>query len=155
MTSASTITAQQSDNRKWLVLLAIGVGTFMSALDGSVVNTTLPVITRDFHSEVATTEWVVTVYLLMVSGLLLSFGRLGDLRGHRPVYLTGFAIFIASSALCGLAQSPLMLIGSRAIQALGGAMLFANSPAILTKSFPANERGRALGLQGTMTSIAS
>lgn len=151
MTSAFTITAQQSNSRKWLVLLAIGVGTFMSALDGSVVNTTLPVITRDFHSEVATTEWVVTIYLLVVSGLLLSFGRLGDLRGHKPVYLTGFTIFIVSSALCGLAQSPLMLIGSRAIQALGGAMLFANSPAILTKNFPASERGRALGLQGTMT----
>ncbi|MBI5566736.1 MAG: MFS transporter [Chloroflexi bacterium] len=151
MTSASAITAQQSSNRKWLVLLAIGVGTFMSALDGSVVNTTLPVITRDFRSDVATMEWVVTVYLLVVSGLLLSFGRLGDLRGHRPVYLTGFTIFIVSSAVCGLAQSPLMLIGSRAIQALGAAMLFANSPAILTKNFPASERGRALGLQGTMT----
>jgi EmrB/QacA subfamily drug resistance transporter len=151
MTSTSTIVAQPSSNRKWLVLLAIGVGTFMSALDGSVVNTTLPVITRDFRSDVATTEWVVTVYLLVVSGLLLSFGRLGDLRGHKPVYLTGFTIFIVSSALCGLAQSPLMLIGSRAIQALGAAMLFANSPAILTKNFPASERGRALGLQGTMT----
>ncbi|MBP7688904.1 MAG: MFS transporter [Thermoflexales bacterium] len=147
MTSVSTPT----NSRKWLVLLAIGVGTFMSALDGSVVNTTLPVITRDFGSEVATTEWVVTIYLLVVSGLLLSFGRLGDLRGHKPVYLTGFTIFIVSSALCGLAQSPLMLIASRAIQALGGAMLFANSPAILTKNFPAKERGRALGLQGTMT----
>lgn len=151
MTSSSAITAQPARNHKWLVLLAIGVGTFMSALDGSVVNTTLPVITRDFRSEVATMEWVVTVYLLVVSGLLLSFGRLGDLRGHKPVYLTGFTIFIVSSAMCGLAQSPLMLIGSRAIQALGAAMLFANSPAILTKNFPASERGRALGLQGTMT----
>jgi EmrB/QacA subfamily drug resistance transporter len=151
MTSTSTIAAQQSNSRKWLVLLAIGVGTFMSALDGSVVNTTLPVITRDFRSDIATTEWVVTVYLLVVSGLLLSFGRLGDLRGHKPVYLTGFTIFIVSSALCGLAQSPLMLIASRAVQALGAAMLFANSPAILTKNFPAKERGRALGLQGTMT----
>lgn len=151
MATQQAATAQPSSNRKWLVLLAIGVGTFMSALDGSVVNTTLPVITRDFRSEVATTEWVVTIYLLVVSGLLLSFGRLGDLRGHKPVYLTGFTIFIVSSALCGLAQSPLMLIGSRAVQALGGAMLFANSPAILTKNFPAKERGRALGLQGTMT----
>ncbi len=151
MAPQQTATAQSTSNRKWLVLLAIGVGTFMSALDGSVVNTTLPVITRDFHSEVATTEWVVTIYLLVVSGLLLSFGRLGDLRGHKSVYLTGFTIFIVSSALCGLAQSPLMLIGSRALQALGGAMLFANSPAILTKNFPAQERGRALGLQGTMT----
>jgi EmrB/QacA subfamily drug resistance transporter len=151
MTSSPAITAQSASQRKWFVLLAIGVGTFMSALDGSVVNTILPVVARDFTTDVATIEWVVTVYLLVVSGLLLSFGRLGDLRGHKPVYLTGFVIFIASSALCGLARSPLMLIGSRAIQALGGAMLYANSPAILTKSFPAGERGRALGLQATMT----
>jgi EmrB/QacA subfamily drug resistance transporter len=123
----------------------------MSALDGSVVNTILPVVARDFSVDVATIEWVVTIYLLVVSGLLLSFGRLGDLRGHKPVYLTGFTIFIGSSALCGLAQHELALIGARAIQALGAAMLFANSPAILTKNFPAAERGRALGLQATMT----
>lgn len=151
MQTSTSLPERELLDRKWLVLLAIGVGTFMSALDGSVVNTTLPVITRAFKSEVASTEWVVTIYLLVVSGLLLSVGRLGDLRGHKPVYLTGFTIFIASSAVCGLAQSPLMLIGSRAIQALGAAMLFANSPAILTKNFPASERGRALGLQGTMT----
>lgn len=143
--------AQQANSRKWLVLLAIGTGTFMSALDGSVVNTILPVVARDFSVDVATIEWVVTIYLLVVSGLLLSFGRLGDLRGHKPVYLTGFTIFIGSSALCGLAQHELALIGARAIQALGAAMLFANSPAILTKNFPAAERGRALGLQATMT----
>ncbi|MFN8597703.1 MAG: MFS transporter [Anaerolineae bacterium] len=151
MTSLPASTSQTDTSRKWLILLAIGVGTFMSALDGSVVNTILPVVARDFNTDVATIEWVVTIYLLVVSGLLLSFGRLGDLRGHKPVYLLGFTIFIASSAVCGLAQSAWMLIGARAIQALGGAMLYANSPAILTKSFPASERGRALGLQATMT----
>ena len=151
MTSTQALSSQAGSRRKWLVLLAIGTGTFMSALDGSVVNTILPVVARDFHTDVATIEWVVTIYLLVVSSLLLSFGRLGDLHGHKPIYLLGFTIFIASSAVCGLAQSPLMLIGSRAVQALGGAMLFANSPAILTKSFPADERGRALGLQATMT----
>ncbi len=138
-------------DRKWWVLLAVGVGTFMSALDGSVVNTVLPVVTDAFKADVTTTEWVVTIYLLVVSGLLLSVGRLGDLRGHKPVYAAGFVVFIGGSALCGLAQSPLMLIASRALQAIGAAMLAANSPAILTKNFPSSERGRALGLQATMT----
>ncbi|MCZ7571638.1 MAG: MFS transporter [Ardenticatenaceae bacterium] len=138
-------------DRKWWVLLAVGVGTFMSALDGSVVNTILPVVNRSFGSGVATIEWVVTIYLLVVSGLLLSFGRLGDLRGHKPVYVTGFAVFVLGSALCGLAPSARALIGFRALQALGAAMLFANSPAILTKNFPAAQRGQALGLQATMT----
>ncbi len=71
---------------KWWVLLAVGTGTFMSALDGSVVNLVLPVVTRAFATDVATIEWVVTTYPLVVSGLLLSFGRLGDLRGHKRVY---------------------------------------------------------------------
>ncbi|MCJ7706093.1 MAG: MFS transporter, partial [Anaerolineales bacterium] len=140
-----------SSSRKWLILLAIGVGSFMSALDGSVINTILPVVSRAFGSDVATIEWVVTVYLLVVSGLLLSVGRLGDLRGHKPVYVSGFAVFVLGSALCGLAPNVAALIAWRALQALGAAMLFANAPAILTKNFPAVERGRALGLQATMT----
>jgi len=81
---------------------------------------------------VAAVEWVVTVYLLVVSGLLLSFGRLGDLRGHKAMYVSGFAVFVVSSALCGLAASVESLVAFRAVQALGAAMLFANGPAILT-----------------------
>jgi EmrB/QacA subfamily drug resistance transporter len=136
---------------KWWVLVAIGVGTFMSALDGSVVNVVLPVVARAFAADLATVEWVVTVYLLVVSGLLLSFGRLGDLRGHKRLYLVGFGLFFLGSVSCGLARSAGMLILFRGLQALGAAMLFANSPAILTKSFSLAERGRALGLQATMT----
>jgi len=136
---------------KWWVLLAVGVGTFMTALDGSVANIILPVVSNAFKSDVATVEWVVTIYLLVVSGLLLSFGRLGDLRGHKPVYISGFLLFVISSALCGLAPTDIALITFRALQALGGAMLMANSPAILTKNFPSTQRGQALGMQATMT----
>jgi EmrB/QacA subfamily drug resistance transporter len=137
--------------QKWLVLIAIGMSTFMSALDTSVVNTVLPIINNSFGSEIATVQWVVIIYLLIVSGLLLSFGRLGDIRGHKPVFLTGFSIFILSSALCGWAPSIDALIAFRGLQALGAAMLAANSPAILTKNFPPSQRGQALGLQATMT----
>jgi EmrB/QacA subfamily drug resistance transporter len=136
---------------KWWVLLAIGIGTFMTALDTSVVNTILPIINQTFRSDIASVEWVVIIYLLLVSGMLLSFGRLGDLRGHRPIYLAGFFGFILSSVLCGLAPSTFGLVVFRGLQALGAAMLSANSPAILTKSFPASQRGQALGLQATMT----
>lgn len=146
----STQSIEQSSG-KWWVLLAIGTGTFMSALDGSVVNTTLPLITRSFNSTIASVEWVITIYLLVLSGLLLSFGRLGDIQGHKRVYIAGFSIFLFSSALCGLATSVNTLIIYRGLQALGAAMLMANSPAILTKSFPAQQRGQALGLQATMT----
>src|SRR5512146_488429 len=143
----SSTSTQTTDRRKWLVLLAIGIGTFMSALDGSVVNTILPVVRDTFKTQVATIEWVVVVYLLVVSGLLLTFGRLGDLRGQRRVYLAGFVIFVLGSAMCGLAPTAAALVAFRGLQALGAAMLFANSPAILTKTFPAEQRGQALGIQ--------
>jgi EmrB/QacA subfamily drug resistance transporter len=136
---------------KWWVLVAVGISTFMSALDTSVVNIVLPVVNQDFHTSVATIEWVVIIYLLLVSGLLLSFGRLGDLHGHRRIFLIGFLIFIGSSMACGLSASAGWLIAFRGFQAIGAAMLSANSPAILTKSFPNNQRGQALGLQATMT----
>jgi EmrB/QacA subfamily drug resistance transporter len=89
--------------------------------------------------------------LLIVSGLLLSFGRLGDLRGHKIVYVSGFVIFLIAAPLCGLAQNAPMLIAARALQAFGAAMIFSNSPAILTKNFPATQRGQVLGLQAMMT----
>ncbi len=141
----------QASRSKWWVLIAVGIGTFMSALDGSVVNPILPVIRSSFNSDVAAVEWAVVIYLLVVSSLLLTFGRLGDLRGHKGIYVTGFVIFVAASATCGLAQSVEMLVISRGVQALGAAMLFANSPAILTKNFPPKQRGQVLGMQAMMT----
>lgn len=138
-------------SRKWLVLAAVGVGSFMSALDASIVNTLLPVMSRAFRSSVASVEWIVTIYLLIVSGLLLLFGRLGDLHGHKSVYVNGFGVFVVGSALSGLAPAVHWLVGFRGLQGIGAAMLFANSPAILTLNFPSQQRGRALGLYATMT----
>lgn len=137
--------------RKWAVLIAIGISTFMSALDGSIVNTLLPLLGRSLGASVADVEWVVTVYLLVVSGLLLVAGRLGDLRGHRAIFLTGYAGFTISSGLCGLAPSLGWLVAARALQALSASLLYATAPAILSASFPPAERGRVLGLQAMMT----
>ncbi len=137
--------------QKWGVLVAIGIGTFMTALDTSVVNTVLPVIGQNFNVAIANVEWVVTIYLLVLSGLLLSFGKLGDMRGHKTIYLSGFGIFMFGSLFSGAAPNVGLLIAFRGLQALGAAMIAANSPAILTKSFPAEQRGQALGLQATMT----
>jgi MFS family permease len=140
-------------DRNWWVLIAIGTGSFMAALDGSVVNTILPVVREAFTSNVATVEWVVTIYLLILSGLLLTFGRLGDLRGHKSVYVWGSCIFASSSALCGATLTIETLILFRSLQAIGAAMLASNAPAILTGNFPGNMRGRALGLVAMMTYI--
>ena len=147
---ASPVETLSGNARRW-VLVTIGIGTFMSALDGSVVNTLLPVLGRELGTDVAGVEWVTTIYLLVISGLLLSVGRAGDLFGHRRLYFAGFVLFVLGSALCGLAGSAHALVALRAVQALGAAMLMATAPAILTRSFPAGQRGRALGALGTFT----
>ena len=139
------------DAVNWWILVAVGVGTFMSALDGSVANTVLPLLAHALHGDPAGVEWVVTVYLLVTSALLLTAGRWGDLHGHRQMYLVGFAVFILGSALCGLAGSLPILVAMRGLQALGATLLFSSSPAIVTLNFPRARRGQALGLQATLT----
>ncbi|MGC8825767.1 MAG: MFS transporter [Anaerolineae bacterium] len=136
---------------KWWVLVSVGIATFMTALDSSVVNAVLPIITRDFQSDMLITSWVVTVFLLVLSGLLLTFGRLGDLHGHKRVFVIGFVVFVIGSAACSFAPSVWALIASRAFQAVGSAILASNGPAILTTTFPPQQRGQALGMQATMT----
>ncbi len=138
-------------NRNRMIFLAVGIGTLMTAMSSSVVNIVLPVVTREFGASVATMEWVIIIALLVTSGLLLSFGRLGDLRGHKVVYVSGFVLFAIASPLCGLAMNAPMLIALRALQALGAAMVVSNSPAILTRNFPGAQRGQVLGLQSMMT----
>lgn len=102
------------------VLLAVGIGTFMTALDTSVVNTVLPVIGKSFNQQITVVQWVVTIYLLVLSGLLLSFGRLGDMRGHKTIYLIGFGIFMGGSFFSGAAPSVAILIVARAAGFGGG-----------------------------------
>jgi EmrB/QacA subfamily drug resistance transporter len=138
-------------SRPYAVLASIGIGTFMSALDGSVVNTVLPFLRAQLRTDVATIEWVSTVYLLVVSALLLGVGRAGDLYGQKRLYVGGFILFVIGSAVCGLSRNVGMLIGMRGLQAVGAAMLFASGPAILTRTFPPERRGRALGALATFT----
>jgi len=114
-------------SQKWWILEALGIGTFMSALDASIVNTILPVVQHTLHCESDTVQWVITIYLLLVSGLLLTFGRLGDLRGHRAVCVVGFVLFVFGSALCCMAPNIGVLIGARGVQSFGAAMIFACS----------------------------
>lgn len=136
---------------KWWTLGVVGIGTFMSALDTSVINIALPSIGRQTGASISTLEWVALAYLITVSSTLLAFGRLGDLQGKRRIYMLGLAVFGMGSLFCGLSGGIGLLIGSRVIQGLGGAMLFALSPALLVAVFPPQERGRALGMQATMT----
>lgn len=130
------------------VLATVGTGSFMGALDSSVVNIALPQIGAHFNAPMATIEWVVMSYLLVISSLMLTYGRLGDMYGNKRIYLTGFAIFTAGSVFCGLSPTIEVLIISRVIQATGAGMLMAMGAAIITEAVPPENRGKALGING-------
>ena len=135
---------------KWVIFLFVALGIFMSTLDSSIVNVALPTIMADFGVALSTIEWVVMIYLLTTSSLLLSFGRLSDIRGRRWVYSRGLMVFSVGSLCCALATSASWLITARAFQGIGAAMIMACTPALIVDTFPASERGRALGMVGTV-----
>jgi EmrB/QacA subfamily drug resistance transporter len=139
--------------RKWYVMAAVAMGVFLATIDGSIVNIALPTLVDSLNTDFATVQWVVLSYLLTLSTLLLSVGRLGDIRGKKRIYGAGFVVFTVGSLLCGISSSVYMLIAMRVIQGIGAAMILALGPAIVTEAFPATERGRSLGLIGSIVSI--
>lgn len=142
-------------NYRWFVLATVSIGTFMSTLDSSIVNVALPTISGQLHSDLSTLQWVVTSYLLTISSLLPVFGRTADLIGRKKIYSLGFLIFTLGSVLCGLAHNIWFLVATRVLQAVGASMLMSNSAAIVTAIFPPQERGKALGLTGTVVALGS
>ncbi|MEO5988157.1 MAG: MFS transporter [Candidatus Eisenbacteria bacterium] len=138
---------------RWRVFPAIGLGVIMATLDISVVNIALPTLQRSLRAPFTTVEWVVLAYVITITGLLLSAGRLADLHGRRRVYAAGLVVFTAASALCGMAPSVGMLIAARVVQGVGAALVSANGSALLVNAFPLQERGRALGAFGALVGV--
>ena len=136
--------------KKWKVFFLVATSIFMSTLDSSIVNVALPYMMQELQTDIQTIQWVVLIYLVTVSSLLLTFGRLSDIKGRKPVYVLGFTIFAAGSLFCGMARTPQFLILSRAFQGCGAAMLMACSPALIVDVFPVQERGKALGMIGAV-----
>lgn len=137
------------------VLAATILGSTMAFLDGTVVNVALPVIQRAFHAPLSRVQWVVEAYLLLLSALLLIGGSLGDRFGRRRVFAAGTAIFAGASALCGAAPSIGTLVGARALQGIGGALLVPGSLALITSCFPPGQRGRAIGTWSGATALTA
>jgi EmrB/QacA subfamily drug resistance transporter len=140
-------------SRKWYVMAAVGMSILLSTIDATIVNIALPTLVRDLDTDFPTVQWVVLSYLLIQATLMLSVGRLGDMLGKKPLFTSGFIVFTIGSVLCGLAPSVYWLIGFRMVQAVGAAMLLALGMAIITESFPPSERGKALGISGTIISV--
>jgi EmrB/QacA subfamily drug resistance transporter len=130
---------------KWVALSVTMVGALMFAIDNSIVVLALPPMMTDLRADLTSMIWVLMGYSLISTVALLTFGRLADLVGRVRMYNLGFVVFTIASALCGLSTSSSQLIASRMLQGVGGAMLLANSMAIITEAFPPAQRGRALG----------
>ena len=136
------------------MIAAVCLGTFMGALDSSVVTVAYPTFTATFRVPVSIVEWVGVAYLLTSSSLVAIFGRVSDMVGHKRIYVAGFGVVLAGSVLCGAATGIGALIVFRVLQAVGSAMLVANSVAILAHTVAAQRMGTALGVLETAVSVA-
>jgi EmrB/QacA subfamily drug resistance transporter len=142
------------DNRRWWTLGAMCFALFMIMLDNTVVNVALPAIQKDLHSSISGLEWTVNAYTLSFAILLVTGGRLGDIFGRRRLFLMGVAIFGLSSAFIGFSQTEAWLVGGRAAQGIGAALMLPATLSIITNAFPAHERGRAIGTWAGVSALA-
>jgi EmrB/QacA subfamily drug resistance transporter len=137
------------ERRRWLALLVLCLGVLMIVLDTTIVNVALPSIRADLGFTETSLVWVVNAYMLTFGGFLLLSGRLGDLFGHRKLFLLGITLFTLASAACGLANSQGLLITARAVQGLGGSVVSAVSLSLIMNLFTsAADRAKALGIYG-------
>ena len=139
----------------WAVLLVVSLGFFMTLLDLTIVNIAIPDMIAKLHASLDDILWVLNAYALVLAVLVITAGRLGDLIGPRPMFTAGIAVFTAASAACGFAPSPGWLIGFRAVQGLGAAMLMPQTLTIITNTFPPERRGAAFGVWGAVAGVAT
>ena len=132
--------------KRWIILMITATFTFMSTLDSSIVNVALPKMAEELEVNTGTVTWVVSAYLIALSVFTLLFGHLGDMKGQQRTFRFGLFVFTAGSLLCGIAATFPLLIAARILQAAGASAGLANSQGIITRTFPAQERGRALGI---------
>lgn len=153
--SADRATAQSrasptksASGNNWAALAIVSVGIFLGTIDNSIVNVSLPILAEALSTDATMVAWVILAFFLASTSLLLTLGRIGDSLGRKRVYATGFLVYTIAIGLSSLAQNVGQLIAFRAIQGVGTAMIVANGVAIVTAAFPANERGKVLGIIG-------
>ena len=148
-------TPPQEGTRTSLALLVIMIGVLMAAVDTTIVVLALPELERSLHVSLSGVIWVIIGYLLVITLLATQVGRLGDMFGRVRMYEAGFVVFIVGSALCALANSEATIIGFRILQGVGGALITANSGAVIADTFPPERRGRAYGFNAVGWSVGA
>ena len=149
------VAGRTDDGRGRWVLAATILGSSLAFIDGTVVNVALPALQSALNATLADVQWVVEAYALTLAALLLTGGSLGDLRGRRKIFAAGVSLFAAASAWCGISQTIGELITARALQGVGAALLVPGSLSLISASFPAAERGRAIGTWSGFTAITA
>ena len=143
-----------SENRKWWTLGAVSFGLFMIMLDTTAVNVALPTIQRDLGAGLPELQWIVAGYALTFAALMLTAGKLADLLGRRRIFVSGLAVFAASSLACALAPSAGFLIGARVVQGAGAALMNPATLSIISATFPPRQRGTAIGIWAGVSALA-
>ena len=138
----------------WVILVTV-LGSALASIDATVVGIALPAIGRDFNASLTSLQWVVTSYSLTLAGLLLFAGTLGDRYGRKRIFLLGVVWFALASLICGLAPNATLLIGARAVQGIGAALLTPGSLAIIEASFRPADRGKAIGAWSGLSGVAT
>lgn len=136
-------------------LIVVLIGSFMTTLDINIVNVALPKMSSSLSVDMGTIQWVVTSYLIVISTLVLMFGRLADIKGKKSIYQKGFLVFSAGSLFCSLSGNMPFLICARVVQGIGAAMMMSCNFGIITMTFPFEERGRAVGMLGTVVAVGT
>ncbi|HEY6501185.1 MAG TPA: MDR family MFS transporter, partial [Streptosporangiaceae bacterium] len=139
----------------WAILLTLSLGFFMTLLDLNIVNIAIPDLRRDLHASLAEVGWIINAYIIVLAVLMITAGRLGDLRGRRNLFIGGIAVFTLASAASGLAQNGTELIAARVVQGFGAALLMPQTMAIIIAIFPRERRGAALGVWGGVAALAT
>ncbi|NJR49004.1 MAG: DHA2 family efflux MFS transporter permease subunit [Leptolyngbyaceae cyanobacterium CSU_1_3] len=151
----ATIASDLSPKVERWVLFATILASSMAFIDASALNVALPSLQKDLQASGVQLLWIVNIYLLMLAALILVSGSLGDSLGRKKVFMAGISLFIVASIVCGLTPTTELLIGARAIQGIGGAMMIPGSLAIITATFSAEKRGQAIGTWSAATTIVT
>ena len=151
--TTTQLSSQHDTARAWWVLIAVGLCLFLGSVDGSIVNVALPTLMQDFNADFPAVQWVVLAYLLGLTVLMVSMGRLADMIGKKRVFSTGIVLFLLGSALCGLSPNIYVLVVCRFLQSIGAAMMLALGTAILTEVWPSYKRGQAIGFAAGFISL--
>ena len=141
-------------DRKWWTLIVVSIAAFMLLIDLTIITVVLPDIQNDLHAGFSTVQWMIDAYALTLAAFLLSAGSLADRYGRKRLFLIGLFVFTGGSVLCAAARDAQMLIASRAVQGVGGAILFATALSLLAANFHGRDRGVAFGVWGAVTGIA-